>query len=77
MVGKKVKRNDGKKSKGSDGLEEIAGYKILPVRFASSTEDEDGENGSLHYLYFKQHKGSKDGDLLMPTSRTIYMYNLP
>ncbi|KAJ2664021.1 hypothetical protein IWW48_001033 [Coemansia sp. RSA 1200] len=77
MVGKKVKRNDGKKSKGCDGLEEIAGYKILPVRFASSTEDEDGEDGSLHYLYFKQHKGGKDGDLLMPTSRTIYMYNLP
>ncbi|KAJ2530879.1 hypothetical protein EV175_007268, partial [Coemansia sp. RSA 1933] len=73
MAGKKTKRSsDVKKGKGSGGLEEISGYKVLPVRVGSSAEE-----GSVHYLYFKQHTGGKGDDVLMPTSRTLYMYNLP
>ncbi|KAJ1667388.1 hypothetical protein IW140_000899 [Coemansia sp. RSA 1813] len=72
MVDKKSK-----KSKSSSGLEEISGYKILPVRFGSTTEEENDGSGSVHYLYFKQHNGGKSGDVLTPTTRTLYMYNLP
>ncbi|KAJ2554440.1 hypothetical protein EV175_002585 [Coemansia sp. RSA 1933] len=73
MAGKKTKRSSEVKGKGSGGLEEISGYKVLPVRVGSSAEEE----GSVHYLYFKQHTGGKGDDVLMPTSRTLYMYNLP
>ncbi|KAJ2401645.1 hypothetical protein GGI23_001263 [Coemansia sp. RSA 2559] len=77
MVSKKSKQSDVKKRKSSSGLEEISGYKVLPVRFGSNVEEENTEDGSLHYLYFKQHNGGKGGDVLTPMSRTLYMYNLP
>ncbi|KAJ1752774.1 hypothetical protein LPJ78_002396 [Coemansia sp. RSA 989] len=57
-----------KSKKRSGGLDELAGYKVLPVRFDSE--------GALHYLYFRQHSSTKE-DILMPSDRTIFMTNLP
>ncbi|KAJ2454118.1 hypothetical protein EV183_001720 [Coemansia sp. RSA 2336] len=57
-----------KSKKRSGGLDEIAGYKVLPVRFDSE--------GALHYLYFRQHSSTKE-DILLPSDRTIFMTNLP
>ncbi|KAJ2850031.1 hypothetical protein IWW36_002216 [Coemansia brasiliensis] len=57
-----------KRGSSSDGLDEIAGYKVLPVKFDSE--------GAPHYLYFRQHSSTKE-DILMPSDRTIFMTNLP
>ncbi|KAJ2743655.1 hypothetical protein GGI20_003575 [Coemansia sp. BCRC 34301] len=58
----------GKKPKGSSGLDEVSGYKVLPVQI--------GGGAGTHYLYFKQHT-SKREDPLLPSSRTIYISNIP
>ncbi|KAJ2612224.1 hypothetical protein H4S08_002799 [Coemansia sp. RSA 1365] len=66
MGNKKTKKS----SVSSNGLEEIGGYKVLPVRFS------DDRDGATHYLYFRQHSSTKE-DILRPTDRTIFMANLP
>ncbi|PIA17622.1 hypothetical protein COEREDRAFT_71423 [Coemansia reversa NRRL 1564] len=65
MGNKKTKRGSS-----NNGLEEIGGYKVLPVRFG------DDSDGATHYLYFRQHSTTKE-DMLRPTDRTIFMANLP
>ncbi|KAJ2580445.1 hypothetical protein GGH95_002590 [Coemansia sp. RSA 1836] len=62
MAGKKTKTS------GGGGLDELGGYKVLPVQIAGGA--------STHYLYFKQHT-SKREDPLLPSSRTIYISNIP
>ncbi|KAJ2063574.1 hypothetical protein GGI17_001649 [Coemansia sp. S146] len=62
MVVKKAKKSN------SSGLDELSGYKVLPVQIAGGT--------GTHYLYFKQHT-SKREDPLLPSSRTIYISNIP
>ncbi|KAI8326082.1 hypothetical protein GQ54DRAFT_295011 [Martensiomyces pterosporus] len=57
-----------KTKKASGALEEIGGYKVLPVHF-------DGSE-TAHYIYFRHHKAIKE-DILLPSNRTIYMFNLP
>ncbi|KAJ2016418.1 hypothetical protein IW146_006962 [Coemansia sp. RSA 922] len=61
VVGKKTKKSN-------SGLDELSGYKVLPVQIAGGT--------GTHYLYFKQHT-SKREDPLLPSSRTIYISNVP
>ncbi|KAJ1932648.1 hypothetical protein FBU59_006300, partial [Linderina macrospora] len=57
------------KSKKSSGqLEEIGGYKALPVHFSDSE--------APHIIYFKAHKPSKE-DVLLPVNRTLFIFNLP
>ncbi|KAJ2863375.1 hypothetical protein GGH94_003640 [Coemansia aciculifera] len=62
MVSKKIKKSN------SSELDELSGYKVLPVQIAGGT--------GTHYLYFKQHT-SKREDPLLPSSRTIYISNIP
>ncbi|KAJ2234693.1 hypothetical protein H4R99_004014 [Coemansia sp. RSA 1722] len=57
--------------KGGGRLDEIGGYKVLPVRFDSSNTE-----SATHFIYFKQHNNNRD-EILMPSSRTLFMYNLP
>ncbi|KAJ2498163.1 hypothetical protein GGH96_004533 [Coemansia sp. RSA 1972] len=57
-----------KKEKKSSRLDEVGGYKVLPVQFEN--------NGAVHYLYFRQHSSNKE-DILKPSDRTIFMTNLP
>ncbi|KAJ2892013.1 hypothetical protein IWW38_003383 [Coemansia aciculifera] len=65
MVGKKERKSS---SGSGSGLDELGGYKVLPVQISDSA--------STHYLYFKQHT-SKREDPLLPSSRTIYISNVP
>ncbi|KAJ2358992.1 hypothetical protein GGF43_000427, partial [Coemansia sp. RSA 2618] len=58
-----------KRGKKSSGLDEIGGYKVLPVQFG-------GDKNATHYLYFRQHQSNKE-DILTPNDRTIFMTNLP
>ncbi|KAJ1932115.1 hypothetical protein GGF37_007168 [Kickxella alabastrina] len=58
------------KKSSTNGLAVIGGYKVLPVRF-----DDDSESAT-HYIYFKQHTTTKE-DILLPSSRTLFLYNLP
>ncbi|KAJ2753691.1 hypothetical protein GGI19_002953 [Coemansia pectinata] len=62
MVSKNIKKSN------SSELDELSGYKVLPVQIAGGT--------GTHYLYFKQHT-SKREDPLLPSSRTIYISNIP
>ncbi|KAJ1856019.1 hypothetical protein GGH12_000676 [Coemansia sp. RSA 1822] len=57
-----------KKGKKSSGLDEVGGYKVLPVQFSGKE--------AVHYLYFRQHSSNKE-DILKPSDRTIFMTNLP
>ncbi|KAJ1647312.1 hypothetical protein J3B02_004335 [Coemansia erecta] len=66
------KDSEGKKKRDSSRLDEIGGYKVLPVKFDSG----DDQATATHYIYFKQHSSSRD-EILMPSSRTLFMYNLP
>ncbi|KAJ2721511.1 hypothetical protein GGI07_003911 [Coemansia sp. Benny D115] len=59
---------EGKKKQAASRLDEINGYKVLPVQFAKES--------TTHYIYFKQHNVPKE-DILTPSDRTLYMYNLP
>ncbi|KAJ1956901.1 hypothetical protein EC988_001107 [Linderina pennispora] len=61
-----MKTSKSKKSSGQ--LEEIGGYKVLPVHFADSD--------APHFVYFKAHKPKKE-DVLLPANRTLFMFNLP
>ncbi|KAJ1956701.1 hypothetical protein GGI12_005239, partial [Dipsacomyces acuminosporus] len=67
MAAPKTQKKGGSSSR-SKALEEIGGYKVLPVHF----EDSD----AVHYVYFRHHKAGKE-DVLLPANRTIYMFNLP
>lgn len=58
-----------KKRATTGGLDEINGYKVLPVQFPGLS--------TTHYLYFRQHSSKKGEDVLLPSSRTLYLYNLP
>ncbi|KAJ1819839.1 hypothetical protein LPJ56_003565 [Coemansia sp. RSA 2599] len=62
---------DSSSKKGGGRLEEIGGYKVLPVKFDSSDDQ-----SATHFVYFKQHNSNKE-EVLMPPSRTLFMYNLP
>ncbi|KAJ2717173.1 hypothetical protein H4R19_000117 [Coemansia spiralis] len=60
-----------KKTKGSrGGLEDIGGYKVLPVRMGGD------EDSAVHFLYFRQHSSTRD-DMLLPEDRTLFLANLP
>ncbi|KAJ2775922.1 hypothetical protein IWQ57_000079 [Coemansia nantahalensis] len=60
-----------KKTKGSrGGLEEIGGYRVLPVRMG------DDEDSAIHHLYFRQHSSTRDA-MLLPEDRTLFLANLP
>ncbi|KAJ2362836.1 hypothetical protein H4S02_011275 [Coemansia sp. RSA 2611] len=61
MVDKRTKKTNSE-------LDELSGYKVLPVQISGGA--------STHYLYFKQHT-SKREDPLLPSSRTIYISNVP
>ncbi|KAJ2492400.1 hypothetical protein IWW37_001447 [Coemansia sp. RSA 2050] len=61
MVGKRTKKTNSE-------LDELSGYKVLPVQISGGT--------GTHYLYFKQHTSKRD-DPLLPSSRTLYISNIP
>src|ERR1700730_2058879 len=56
----------GKKSS-SNGLEEVCGFKILPIHM---------NRGAIHYMYMKKHESRQDSEAT-PKDRTLFLLNLP
>jgi ribosomal RNA-processing protein 7 len=66
MAKDKSKAKTGKKSS-SNGLEEICGFKILPIHM---------NRGAIHYMYMKKHESRQDSEAT-PKDRTLFLLNLP
>ncbi|KAF9583847.1 Ribosomal RNA-processing protein 7 [Lunasporangiospora selenospora] len=79
---KKTKKSESGSNGGSDSLDLIANFFILPLHMpalattapASSTPAQ--YKNVLHYLYFKKHESPKE-DRRTPKDRTLFVLNVP